>query len=371
MSRKQIFRRAFCFRRIVRWLIGGNVVLAATTVNAVDSSGKEQGLGQTVDAFITPFVESGSFGGAVLIARGEEVLISKGYGMANLEHGVPNTPQTRFRLGSLTKQFTAMAILMLQEQGQLDVQDPICDYVTDCPEAWRSIIIHHLLAHASGIPNFTEFLDYSETMALKSDVVETISRFRNKPLDFEPGTHFCYSNSGYIVLGYIIKKIAGTDYDQFLQENIFQPLGMLDTGYDHPGLVLKHRASGYRDMGNGKYKRAAYVHMSLPYAAGGLYSTVEDLYRWDRALYTETLVSQPSLELMFTPHAQDYGYGWRIRKGPNGTSIGHTGEISGFTTFIGRFVDDDVVVIVLSNIENAPFDEIIPGLIARALRKHT
>lgn len=316
---------------------------------------------QAVDEFITPYVKDGYFSGSILVAQGEDILVSKGYGMANLEHDVPNTAQTKFRLGSVTKQFTAMAILLLQEQGQLSVQDPVCDYVPDCPEAWQPITVHHLLTHSSGIPNFTDFSDYRETMALESTAEDTLKRFRDKPLRFAPpGGSFEYSNSGYIVLGYIIEQVSEASYAEYLRENIFEPLNMMDTGYDFNHIVLEDHASGYHRVGANEFQNAAYIHMSIPHAAGGLYSTVEDLYLWDRALYTETLVSQDSLDMMFTPFVDmsptaGYGYGWVITEEFNRREVGHAGGVNGFAASIERFIDDDVVIIALSNIENASF----------------
>lgn len=316
-----------------------------------------------VDEFIAPYVDSRIFSGSVLIARCENILISKGYGMANLEHDVLNTPQTKFRLGSITKQFTAMAILMLQEQGQLNVQDSVCDYMPSCPEAWQPITIHHLLTHSSGIPNFTDFPDFDEMMA--STVSGTINTFRDKPLRFAPGTKFSYSNSGYIVLGLIIEQSAGNPfYGAYVRENIFQPLNMMSTGYDQNSRVLSDRASGYVRMDPNTLRNADYLDMSVPHAAGALYSTVEDLYLWDRALYTESLVSQSSLNMMFTPDKDEYGYGWLISEMLNRKVTAHNGGINGFATSIARFVDDDVVIIVLSNIEDTDPGEITQGLAA-------
>lgn len=372
MNRIKIFQQVISFTLVTLLLVGCSGAKAEPTATVTVSSEKNQDIEQAVDEFIVPYVEDGFFGGSVLIAQGGNILVSKGYGMANLEHDVPNTPQTKFRLGSVTKQFTAMAILLLQEQGQLSVQDPICDYIPGCPEAWQPITIHHLLTHSSGIPDFTGFPDYQETMALESTVEDTLKRFRDKPLDFTPGARMGYSNSGYVVLGYIIEQVSGTHYGVYLRDNIFQPLNMMSTGYDHNSLVLKDRASGYRRIRAETFENADYVDMSIPYAAGGLYSTVEDLYLWDRALYTETLVSQSSLDLMFTPHTSSYlgyrlvevGYGWGISKLSNRKAVWHSGEIFGFVTRIERFVNDDVVIIVLSNIENASLPEIVPGLTA-------
>jgi CubicO group peptidase (beta-lactamase class C family) len=278
-----------------------------------------------VDEYITPYVDSRIFSGSVLIAQGENILLSKGYGMANLEH--------------------------------------VCDYVPNCPEAWQPITIHHLLTHSSGIPNLTDFPDFEEMMASGSTVSGTINTFIEKPLHFTPGTKFSYSNSGYIVLGHIIEQSVGNpSYGAYVRDNIFQSLNMTNTGYDHNSLVLSDRASGYFRIDPNTLGNADYLHMSVPHAAGALYSTVEDLYLWDRALYTEALVSQSSLDMMFLPDKDEYGYGWFI-----GTLLGrkvtaHNGGINGFATSIARFVDDDVVIIVLSNIEDTDPAEITQEL---------
>lgn len=290
--------------------------------------------------------------------------------MANLEHDVPNTPQTKFRLGSVTKQFTSMAIMQLQERELMNVDDRIAKYLPTYPNG-EKITIHHLLTHTSGIPNFTSFPNYQKTMMLPSPVEKTIQRFKDKPLEFTPGEKFKYSNSGYILLGYIIEKVCGTSYEEFLEENVFQPLNMMNTGYDHHHTLLKHRASGY-SIGGGGLTNAAYIDMSIPHAAGALYSTVEDLYLWDRALYTEKLVKKSTLDRIFTPFVEaesgaikaHYAYGWNVLSLFDGKVITHGGGINGFRTNIARYVDDDVCIVVLSNIETAPVEKISMDLAA-------
>jgi len=244
-------------------------------------------LADRLDERVNEAVKAGRFSGAVLVARDGKVLLSKGYGLANAELGAANTPQTKFRIGSMTKQFTAMAFMLLEEKGKLKTSDPVCRFVTECPEAWRNITIHHLLTHTSGIPSFTSFPDYTLTMSQRSPVSRTVERFKNKPLVFEPGSKWEYSNSGYVLLGYILEKVAEQDYGAFLQRNIFEPLGMSSTGYDDPTPILKNRASGYARRA-GQRVNASYIGMTIPHAAGALYSTVEDLYRWDQALYAGT-----------------------------------------------------------------------------------
>jgi len=312
----------------------------------------------TTDVFLNRMLEARLFSGSVFIARNGEILLSKGYGMADREKRVPNTPQTKFRIGSITKQFTAMAILILQAQGKLNVQDAICKYISDCPAAWQSITLHHLLTHTSGIPNFTDFPDYQKTKQSPSSPTQTIGRFKDKPLDFQPGTKWSYSNSGYIILGFIIEQVSGQSYEMFLQEHIFVPLKMLDTGYEHSKNLL---AIGYANS----VSKADVIDMSIPYAAGALYSTVEDLYRWDQALYTEQLVSKELRDQMFIPfvpvpesNGLSYGYGWGIGTEVNHPVVGHGGGIEGFSTNILRFRDDKVTIIVLSNREDTDAGDI-------------
>jgi CubicO group peptidase (beta-lactamase class C family) len=286
----------------------------------------------------------------VLVADGDGILLSQGYGLADRDAGLPNTPTTRFRLGSLTKQFTAMAILLLQQQGKLDVRDPMCTYLPNCPATWQPITIHHLLTHTSGIPDLTRFPDFEATKQTPSPPEATIARFADRPLAFRPGTQWDYSNSNYILLGSIIEKASGQPYADFMQQAIFVPLGMRDSGYETSQSGL---AVGYSDR---SAARADAVDMSIPYAAGALYSTVEDLYRWDQALASGHLVSQDLLDRMFAAHAAipnsngaSYGYGWEIGQQQGHAYQAHAGGIEGFSSFIIRFPGDQVTVIVLGN----------------------
>ncbi|HEX8846026.1 MAG TPA: serine hydrolase [Pyrinomonadaceae bacterium] len=335
------------------------LVLAAGAAAQTAQSNRE--LTARVDEYLNALVKQNRFSGAVLLARDGQVLLSKGYGMANLEAEVPNTSQTKFRLGSVTKQFTAAAILILQEKGKLSVQDSICKYVENCPQSWQPVTIHHLLTHTSGIPNMTSFPDFRKVKMFPSTPLEAIATFKDKPLEFAPGERFNYSNSGYILLGYVIERASGKPYADFLRENVFQPLGMKNTDYDVNDAIIKNRASGYSRGASGLVN-ADYINMTVPYAAGALYSTVEDLYLWDRALYTEKLVSKKSLGAMNTPFKEGYGYGVGINEVFGLKSIVHGGGIEGFSTFLARFTDNDATVIVLSNIDAAN-----TGLVARRL----
>lgn len=303
------------------------------------------------------------FSGSILIARDGKPIVNKGFGMANIELGVPNSPISVFRLGSITKQFTGMAIAMLQERGKLSVSDSLCKYVPDCPAAWKPITIKHLLTHTSGIPNYTSSPDFAKTTILPITNAEMIGTLKTKPLEFTPGEKFAYSNSGYYLLGEIIEKTSGKTYEDFLQENIITPIGMKDTGYDSPLKIIKNRASGYQRQ-SGKILNASYMDMSVPYAAGAMYSTTGDLLLWDQALYTTKLVSKKSLDEIFTPFKNGYGYGWGIGKKFEHREISHGGGIYGFSTDISRFPDDKITVIVLTNIQGSPAGKVSNDLAA-------
>jgi CubicO group peptidase (beta-lactamase class C family) len=313
------------------------------------------------DRYLARLEQQSQFSGTVLVARRGQVLLKQGYGLANREHGVANTPQTKFRLGSVTKQFTAMCILMLEEQHKLHITDPIAHYVPDCPKAWEPITIEHLLTHTSGIPGFTEFPDNLQHERLPATVEATVGRFRDKPLGFAPGERFKYSNSGYVLLGYIIERVTGQKYETVVAEKIFAPLGMKNSGYDHPSTVLTHRAAGYSRKDEALVN-CVHFEMDTPHAAGALYSTVEDLLLWDQALYTEKLVPASRLEAMFTPRKGEYGYGWFLHEQGSRKYMEHGGGIAGFVTSIARYPEDRVVIIVLCN-----FDTAQPGKISRDL----
>lgn len=319
-----------------------------------------QGPAAKIDKTLNSLTEEEAFTGTVLVAQNGEVLLSQGYGLSDRDKNLPNTPQTKYGLASITKQFTAMAILMLQAQDKLNVQDPICRYISDCPTMWQDVTIHHLLTHTSGIPSFTDFDDYEATKATPSPPEQTIARFKDEPLDFPPGQRWHYSNSGYILLGYIIEETSGQAYETFLQQYIFEPLEMKNTGYDHNDGSLAAAYTGLQDQ----WREADFIDMTVPYAAGALYSTVEDLYRWDQALYTEQLVSKDMLDLMFTPHAKlpnvnlSYGYGWIVGEINNHQAVSHGGRTDGIATVIRRYIDNRVTIIVLSNRDTTAVENI-------------
>ncbi len=315
---------------------------------------------EQIDKLLSLYHEYGQFNGSALVAENGKVIYKKGLGLANMEWDIPNQPNTKHRLGSITKQFTSMLIMQLVEQGKLKLDVPITTYLKDYPKSTGDqITIHHLLTHTAGIPNYTSFPgffnDHSRDPYTPDEFVEV---FKDSTLQFTPGEKFAYSNSGYFLLGVILEKVSGKTYEQMLQENIFTPLKMNNTGFDHHSEILKNRATGYSKFGT-SYTNSNYLDMSIPYAAGSMYSTVEDLYLWDQALYTDQLISKKSKDLVFTPDIStgkaSYGYGWGINYRPIGKTkdsikvIGHGGGINGFNTIISRIPSDKHLIVLLNN----------------------
>jgi len=309
-----------------------------------------------IDQIVQSYVSAKTFMGTVLVARASEVLLSKGYGMANLEWDIPNAPSTKFRLGSVTKQFTAASILLLEERGKLKVDDPVKKYMPDAPAAWDRVTITHLLTHTSGIPSFTGFPDYSQTEPFETTPEKLVARFRDKPLEFAPGEKWNYSNSGYVLLGYLIEKISGQSYASFVKENIFAPLGMQDSGYDSNFEIIRHRAAGYSPSKDGP-RNAGFIHMSIPFSAGSLFSTTEDLLKWERGLFGGKVLSPRSLQKMTTPFLKDYAFGLSVRTTDGHKVIDHGGGIEGFNTHLAYYPEDQTTIIVLGNL-NGPASEI-------------
>jgi len=310
-----------------------------------------------IQQIIASYVDEKTFMGSVLVAKDGKVILDQGYGSADLEWNIPNSPTTKFRLGSITKQFTAASILLLQERGKLSIDDPVSKYLPDAPAAWSKITIHNVLTHTSGIPSFTNFPDYRATEWKDITPSELVARFRDKPLDFEPGTKFSYSNSGYVLLGYLIEKISGQTYGDFLQQNIFIPLGMKDTGIDSNANILPQRAQGYRRSPHG-IEHDGYISMTIPFSAGALYSTTGDLLKWEQALFGGKVLKPESLAKMTTAFKNDYGCGLFIRTVDGHKLITHGGGIEGFNTSLNYYPDDKLIVIVLGNLTGGAPDQI-------------
>ena len=311
---------------------------------------------QKIDELMSLYHQYGQFNGSVLVAESGKVIFKKGYGFANMEWNISNDPETKFRLGSITKQFTSMLIMQLVENGKIKLDDKLSDHLPYySKDIGEKVTIHHLLTHTSGIPSYTGLPGFFQDVSRDPyEVEEFIKKYCSGDLEFEPGSKYRYNNSGYFLLGAIIEKVTGKTYEQALKENILDPLNMKSTGYDRHDPILPKRATGYEKNFDG-FTNAPYLDMSLPYSAGSLYSTVEDLYLWDQALYTEKLLSQKSKDIMFTPFLSNYAYGWGVRKialegsKDSLTTISHGGGINGFNTLIVRLIDDNHLIILLNN----------------------
>jgi CubicO group peptidase (beta-lactamase class C family) len=296
------------------------------------------------------------FNGTALVAENGKIIYKGAFGMANMEWSIPNTPDTKFRLASITKQFTATLTLELVQQGKIKIDGKITDYLPDYrKDVGDKVTIHHLLTHTSGIPSYTSQPGFFENVSRNPyKVADFVKKYASGNLEFEPGSKYSYNNSGYFLLGAIIEKVTGKTFEQALKEYILDPAGMKNSGYDHHDTLISKRATGYVKTENG-YNNSAYLDMSIPYAAGSMYSTVEDLYLWDQALYTEKLLSSASKDLMYKPFLDDYAYGWVVNNASFKQNdqpvqvIRHGGGINGFSTMILRFPKEKNLIVLLDN----------------------
>jgi CubicO group peptidase (beta-lactamase class C family) len=311
-------------------------------------------LADRIDAAIGPDYRPDAPGATVIVVKDGKTVFRKAYGLADLATRRPLTPDTALRIGSITKQFTAAAILMLAEEGKLSVGDEITRYLPDYPTHGQRITIEHLLTHTSGIPSYTGKPGYLQGMGRDMTVAQIIGSFKDDPLEFAPGSQWRYDNSGYVLLGAIIEKVSGMPYADFLQKRIFTPLGMTHTAYEgHERTAFAH-AVAYSPDPEG-FKPSPHLSMTQPYAAGALVSSVDDLARWDAAISSGKLLKAANWQRAFTPYTltsgtkTGYGYGWEIRTLHGQPEIGHGGAITGFRSYALRLPEDKVYVAVLSN----------------------
>jgi len=316
------------------------------------------------------------FNGSVLVAKDNKIIYKKSFGPANREWDVPNSPDTKFKLGSITKQFTAMLVLQMVEIGKLSLDGKVIDYLPDYPHDKGSrITLHHLLCHSSGIPNLAKVYPnwFSEMWLKNYSTEEFIKLFCNLELKFEPGSRFSYSNAGYYLLASIVEEVSDKSYAKLLEEKIFQPLQMRDSCYYNGYTILPKLAAGY-DYWNFRYSNTAYNNATTHKGNGGICSTVEDLYKWEQALHSEKLLSHKYLDLMFKSHinlreSTGYGYGWILGtkyiegKGDEFAFHEHSGSHQGFNNLIYRIADEGIVLVLLNNISQAELTRIRDGLI--------
>lgn len=332
--------------------------------NNASSLSNDKDISKKLDDYLAADQKLYNFSGSVLVAKGGNILLDKGYNMSNFDQNIKNTPYTTFAIGSMTKQFTATAVMQLVEKGLINEQDKVSKYIPGFPNGDK-ITIDNLLTHTSGLGDITVTELLNMKLDASKNVDNIVNLFKNKPLYFEPGTKFQYSNAGYILLGYIVEKVSGMTYADYLQNNIFKPLNMNHTGMGYNGSIKDYNSNGYTGYLDVSPISDEALLDGL-YGAGALYSCTEDLYKWDRSLKEHKLLSEKTLDKMFSKHVAMsdgnnpvyYGYGWMIYDSPAGHEIFHGGNVLGFTSNIERIPDKDLTIIILSNIGYYPVDSI-------------
>jgi CubicO group peptidase (beta-lactamase class C family) len=342
-----------------RLLLAGSV-FAALLFAAAAQAISEEPTSATVDEFVNSELRAQHIPGVALaVVRDGRIILAAGYGMANVELGVPTKPESIFQTGSVGKQFTATAVMMLVEESKVGLDDKIGKYFPDSPPTWKEITVRHLLTHTSGIPDYTEGKS-GGGINMRTDYTEEelVKKIAGLPLDFQPGEKWSYSNSGYLILGVLIHHVSGEFYGNFLQGRVFRPLQMTSTRIISEADIIPNRSAGYR-LVKGELKNQEWVSPSLNTTAdGALYTNVLDLAKWDAALYTEKLLKKSSFDQMWTPvklnsgKTSPYGFGWRVTEVNGHRLLEHGGAWQGFTMHILRYVDDKLTTIVMTNLDS-------------------
>ncbi|HEX3556142.1 MAG TPA: serine hydrolase domain-containing protein [Thermoanaerobaculia bacterium] len=354
---------------------------------ALPTAGQAKDIAQTVDEYLTARTDLGRFSGAVLIGKDGKVLLRKGYGFADVEKRLPYTPETQQDVASISKMFTAMAALKLREQGKLRLDDPVCKYLEDCPETWKPITLQQLMRHTSGIPDYEEALEigsdkYMAFMNQPGTSAKIVENAKKLPLDFKPGEKFHYSNTGYILLSYAVQKAAGQPFGVLVARTLLAPAGMVHSGVFGVGDGPKNLATGYThgDLGwdkmlggvsltAGHLKKVPQLPLTPPEGDAGIYSTVDDLYRWSQVMEGGALVSVEEAAEVFTPGLENYGYGWFIDNGFDRPRMRHTGLLPGYVSDFIKFPGDKVTIILTSNLDRTRLDRVARDVTAIVLGK--
>ncbi|MCY7386538.1 MAG: serine hydrolase [Burkholderiales bacterium] len=337
--------------RSVTLSVFATALVFSAAIHAQDATNADAIIAKSIEATLAPHFKPGEPGATVIVTRDGKPIYRGAFGLADVEKKTPLKPDDVLRIGSLTKQFTAVATLMLVDQGTLSVSDPITKYLSDYPKTGDAVTIEHLLTHTSGIPSYTGLPEYGANMSKAVTVNEIIARFKDLPLQFKPGSKWEYSNSGYFLLGAIIERVSGMRYADFVAKNIFEPLGMNDSAYEGFERSGKKRVEGYAD----RSKVAPTLHMSQPFAAGSLLSSVDDLARWDAAISAGKLLKDTTWKRAFTPYTLTdgsktvYGYGWGVRKLQGQDANDHSGGINGFVSYGVRAPESKVYAAMLFN----------------------
>ncbi len=333
-----------------------------------------QNLEEKINSYMSEFYKADTPGFSLLVAKNGQTIYKNGFGMANLELGVPAAPKHVFEIGSITKQFTAVSILILEEQGKLNLQDEITKFIPDYPTQGKIITIHQLLNHTSGIKSYTNMASFMTLARTDMTPTELIDKFKNEPMEFDPGTAYNYNNSGYIILGHIIEVISGKSYADFIQSNIFDKVGMTNSYYGSMKQLIPNRANGYSETESG-YRNANYLSLTLPYAAGSIMSTTDDLLKWQNAISANTLIKRSSLEkaingsTLNTGEKIPYGYGWVAGNINGSRTVEHSGGIFGYSTNGIFLPEEDIYVIGLSNCDCGAVQAIVSNVAAIAIGK--
>ena len=335
-------------------LLTVGMLSSATSLRAQQAADLEQ----AVDAIANQAVaKKSAVGLSVGVARGDAVLLAKGYGLANIELAVPASARTVYRIGSISKQFTASAILLLVEEGKVSLDDELTRYLPEFPTQGHTLTVRHLLQHTCGIKSFTGLPSYRKEMQLDLSHEQMLAKFQDEPFDFAPGEKFRYCNSAYYLLGMIVEKASGKTYQQFCEQRLFRKLGMTSSYYDRQATIIPHRADGYSSWG-GPPRNAAYLNMKQPFAAGALASTVGDLITWQRGLVAHRLLTSRSQAAMTQQGTLNdgkpiaYGLGVFVRTSNGRPVIRHGGGINGFRSDLAYYPKQDVTIVVLANSES-------------------
>jgi CubicO group peptidase (beta-lactamase class C family) len=357
--RPQMINRALTSLRLSSFVA---TLIVATLISA--QQGAPTTMALQLDEIMRSHAAAQDFSGSVLVARDGRILYQHAFGYANLEWKIPNDLQTKFEIGSMTKQFTALLVLQFVNEGRIKLDGHISDYLLYYrKDTGNRVTVRQLLSHTSGIPNFISapgFLDGPASRTTYS-VKDFAQKYCSGDLEFEPGTQFHYSNSGYFLLGAVLEQVSGSSYERLLKDRIFTPLGMNDSGYAHSETIIPYRAAGYERSGNG-LQNARFYDMSIPFAAGALYSTVGDLLLWDQALYSERLLPANLRELLFKRNLENYGFGWGILipkpDSPGEIVLMHGGAIFGFQSVIERIPTQRDLIVLLDNTDSPKLLEI-------------
>jgi CubicO group peptidase (beta-lactamase class C family) len=350
-----MFRAFGAFAVILLCLVGGPAAAA----------GKPQSFGQIADAYFQAKTKAGVFSGAVIIAYDGRPLLRRAYGPADRERNIPVRIDDEFQIASTTKTFTAAAVGRLVAEGKLSFDDPISRYLPDTPAAWQGITVAHLLSHESGIPEYSATTtSFRALMRVQRTPQEIVALVDHLPLSFPPGGQYHYTNSEFVLLGLIIERVSGKPYEAYVHETLLAPLHLQHTGVTHAQALMPNRAHGYMKADDGGWENAFYIDPSMLYAAGSMYSTVDDLLAWDQALYAGKLLPTALRERMQTDRGHEYGLGFFVDKVEGHVFVGHAGSLPGFETDFQRFRDAPLTFIILSNSYRAPAEKMTRELAA-------